>query len=353
MLKQKSISMRRGYTLVEILMATALALVLLTSAIRIFMMMNEGFAESRVLIELLGRVRSAQRILEADLSHYTTDMCPPRPVEADDGYFSVGHDYSSSSTAEASNEKIYRGGDTSYPMVDTSLVDDCFDCIGMTVFNKDAPFRYTNASGTTLETPYAEVLWFVYKNDLYRFLVPIVFAQDQADTSTRPRYETITLAALGDPENRLERYCLPQISTLETDGTLQNYMVLPNVIAFQVQLWDPIQNIYRTLDSITESASDTDYYRYHNVSAVEGGALPVYDTWSAITMLETTASGTYSPIEDSRLVVSNNSMFTSTTAENAPPSRSFLPGVRVIVRAFDPDSGQVREFRVAQDFRRR
>ena len=42
---------------------------------------------------------------------------------------------------------------------------------------------------------------------------------------------------------------------------------------------------------------------------------------------------------------------TTTRSVSPPPYSAPLPGIRIIVQTFDPDTGQVKEFRVAQDFK--
>ncbi|MDO4584407.1 MAG: hypothetical protein Q4D62_09925 [Planctomycetia bacterium] len=353
---------RSGYTLVEILMATALALLLLVSVIRIFMMMSDGFAESRTLLEMLGRIRNAQRLLESDLSHYTVTMRPPRPIEADDGYFACGETEKLGIDSQ-SDKKVKRGD---IYLVNQNILDQssCKDYVSLTVFNKEAPFRYiknqtiTSGNSETLETPYAEVLWFVKEYDLYRIVVPVV--PDNGDTGDganfSTRYHRINLGELGSPENRITH------ADRFNQFDLSNYMILPNVIHFEVQLWSPSDNEYITLEEL-KTKSKGKYFR-DSEEGTESSATDqksLYDTWST-SMLASSQNGgeltsTSSTGDGSVAIVTgiftDNSESEVSESEKFPPSTAFLPGVRIVVRAFDPSSGQVREFRVAQDFRTR
>lgn len=340
-------SRRSGYTLVEILMATALALLLLVSVIRIFMMMSDGFAESRVLLEMLGRIRNAQRMLESDLSHYTVTMRPPRPVEADDGYFACGKKDGwggTSLSAEVTN-------------FDPNLKGDCDRFVALTVFNKEIPFRYWKSS-KTYETPYAEVVWYVKENNLYRAMRPIRLSEEDESGATDGVHYT-SLGKLGEPEKRLAKNGLDSWST----------MVLPNVIYFEVELWDPRKNQYvAPWDEV--GGQDIAPTPYENGISPEKDYFAwrdnppqTYDTWSTLMLVSSQSGGegeltsTSTTGDESVVIVTgifaDNTESETSESEKFPPSTAFLPGVRIVVRAFDPSSGQVREFRVAQDFRTR
>lgn len=354
-------SRRSGYTLVEILMATALALLLLVSVIRIFMMMNNGFAESRVLLEMLGRMRNAQRLLESDLSHYTVSMRPPRPVEADDGYFACGKTKNLGiEESSESDEKIKRGD---VYLVNQSLFSSpessgssgskppfcsCKDYISLTVFNKEFPLRCVKSNTETLETPYAEVLWFVKGYDLYRVVVPLLLGdeEDGKDSTFSTNYRRVNLGHLGDPENRITK----KLEQFE----LSNYMVLPNVIHFEVQLWSPSDNTYITLDELQDKNKGK--YFWDNENGTETDTTTdseiFYDTWSTLLTKESSEGNELDGDHENPIVTGLSSDPEGSNGK-LPPSKAFLPGVRLVVRAFDPDTGQVREFRVAQDFRTR
>ena len=363
------VSIRSGFTLVEMLLATALALILLVSVIQIFLMMNNGFAESRVLLDLLGRVRNAQLTLQSDLSHYTTVMMPPRSAWMEDGYFSCGKLSNVTSIGlQAEGGGFYQKGGPANAasganrvFLDSRMIDpeQDYHYIAMTVCNKDAPFHFTEAAQTH-DTPYAEVVWFVYQNDLYRVVVPIVPQKNDSATVAGaaaagiPAFRQVNLGLLGHRSHRITE----QLSTVLAGTTLQNYLVLPNVVSFRVDVWDPKTRSYVSMSSINSSQ----YYNIQtssipNASALAGGGY-VYDTWSTLMMNgKTNVNGVAANNNGNlpagladRMEAFNGAVYTD--ASIRPPSQAFLPGIRVTVRAFDADTGQMREFRVAQDFRR-
>lgn len=364
------VSIRSGFTLVEMLLATALALILLVSVIQIFLMMNNGFAESRVLLDLLGRVRNAQLTLQSDLSHYTTVMMPPRSAWMEDGYFSCGKLPNVTSIGlQSEGGGFYQKGGAANAanganrvFLDSRMIDpeQDYHYIAMTVCNTDAPFHFTE-QGETHDTPYAEVVWFVYQNDLYRVVVPIVPQKNDSATVAAgaaaagiPAYRQVNLGLLGHRNHRITN----QLSTVLAGTTLQNYLVLPNVVSFRVDVWDPNTKSYVSMSTINASQ----YYSIQTNSIPNAGALGgggyVYDTWSTLMMNgKTNVNGAAANNNGNlpagladRMEAFNGAVYTD--ASIRPPSQAFLPGVRVTVRAFDADTGQMREFRVAQDFRR-
>ncbi len=376
---------RRGFTLIELMLATGLGLMLLVGLIKIIAMVNESFAETRVLIDLQNRCRSAQMLLQQDLSHISVTTRAPRPVQMDDGYLSLGR-----ITANATdNSKLQRGnGGTTINLVDTEIVNKgVYDFAAFTVFNRENPFTFTDPSNVnrTIQTPYAEVVWFVYRNDLYRVVVPFVNSPEQAAnylgvgnknnncyiSSQLPTVRMISPAMLGDLNNRLMlnhsnsrsflwSYCeTPQGNQLPTTTLgkqLANCMVLPNVINFRVQVWDPQREEYCDLP---DTRSNTYYngktIRYANTDLSMTGGTIYYDTGSTLSYVgsdngsTSSALGTY----NSEVAYSNGNYFRPNGSDSyyRPPTTAFMPGMRIIVRAFDPDSGTVREFRVGQDFR--
>ncbi|MDO4551706.1 MAG: prepilin-type N-terminal cleavage/methylation domain-containing protein [Planctomycetia bacterium] len=436
---------RRGYTLIEILMATSLSLILLMSAVRIFLMMNEGFGTARHLMSMTGQARNAQQLLQKDLSHYMTCMRPPRPVEAQDGYFVCGKFPLTYGNVPLNyifvNEKsIWRNDNLQDPRVDPNLfnnskeglIDKVNYYVALTVCNHEEPFRFNDSNGNAYETPYAEVAWFVYKSNLCRIIVPVVEAFDRDEsrmflsnsskmseavnfptvpflstspTDGLPLFRKINLGLLSDPRNRLitayknaerktptmiySEFLRPGSNVLHHDvpflwgwmgmrldpttgntplgseteqarikSLLDNWLVLPNVIQFEIQAWDPSTNRYIDLENLSAS----NYYRFNSNLETGSGRQDLrtcYDTWST-----QMCASYYNPSSNVEYTAPRglngyvgaqesmgNFLTTNYRSIGPPPYSAPLPGIRIIVRNFDPDSGQVKEFRVVQDFR--
>src|SRR3989304_908408 len=73
---------RCGYTLVEILIATALTLLLMGVVVQLFGALGQSITDSRAVLEASERLRSAVARLQMDLEGVTVTMLPPRnPAE--------------------------------------------------------------------------------------------------------------------------------------------------------------------------------------------------------------------------------------------------------------------------------
>ncbi len=463
---------RSGYTLIEIMLATGLSLLLLASAVRIFLMMNEGFSQSRQLMEMMGRMRNTMDLLQKDLGHRTAQMQPPLPVTGDGGYFTCGTFPIDHAAWEASNlEGLVdmsvvsidpNSGDLTKFKVDPYLCGktknaaaeadaaamansitggggfdsrDLFNnvngFVGLTVCNFDQPFRYKDKDNNDRETPYGEVVWFVYKNSLYRAFMPVVPARDRSECATYfegtanktatdwgcvpymptastdglPSYRKVNLGMLGDPRYRilsmfskyssspiqpelrydeymgassaknnpyvwgwLYRYYLVGGGSVGSAGEsyrkqllLDTWLILPNVIQFTVEVWDPKLKKYVTLGN-----NNSDYYTlspaFQNaeIKSARKDLIYCYDTWSTLLSNMSPEAGEAKVLETKGNTKTGYFVGTTEIAltTNASPTRSIspppytapLPGIRIRVRAFDPDTGQAKEFHVAQDF---
>ena len=84
-LRTRRSSLRGGFTLIEILVSTALTLLLMAAVVTMFGSIGKSVNESRSTLEMSDRLRSAAAILQKDLAGATVTVLPPRRVE--DGYF--------------------------------------------------------------------------------------------------------------------------------------------------------------------------------------------------------------------------------------------------------------------------
>ncbi len=316
------------------MIATTLGLILLGGLVTIVAMVNTSFSDTRVLIELQNRCRSTQMLLQNDLSHISVTPQPPRPTQADDGYLSLGV----SNFTFVDGTKTSRGG---VNLIDQDILNaGRHDFAAFTVFNRENPFSFTdpNDSSRTLQTPYAEVVWFVYQYDLYRVVVPFVNSPESVkdySNSGLPYVRMISPALLGVPSKRI----MNTINTYITNNQIKQFMVLPNVCYFGVQVYNPIDKNYNEIQSLGSYFKGSNY----NPKAISSFSA-YYDTGSVLS--ETSATGS----------TTQNEVYVDPATYNRTglvPSTAFLPGMRIIIRSFDPDSGTIRQFRVGQDFRTR
>lgn len=218
---------RRAFTLIEVLLATALTLMLMGAVVQIFGLVGQSVSDSRSTLEMTDRLRSTSIRLQRDLAGITVTMDPPRRPENDEGYFEytegrVGYMGSSSTSwPENANRNLESGG-TGLP---DSTAGDSDDMLMFTTRSTGEPFvgwlnqNPSNASSATYITSMvAEVAWFVRGRTLYRRqllvaprLANIWGTSNSAgfyrnnDVSVRLEAGRITANSLGDltkPENR-------------------------------------------------------------------------------------------------------------------------------------------------------
>ena len=137
---------RPGMTLVEMLIATAMTLVIMGIVAQLFGMLGKGVSSSRSVMDLNAQIRSAAQTLRTDLAGITVDTLPPVAPESDSGYLEV---------IEGSMTDISNGT--------AQLTGDCDDIIMFTTRSFGEPFsgRYLlNNSATVVRSPTAEVIWF-------------------------------------------------------------------------------------------------------------------------------------------------------------------------------------------------
>lgn len=155
-----SLPRRPGMTLVEMLVATAATLLLMAAIAQVFGAFGSAITNSRSVLEMDARIRSAAWRLRSDLAGTTARMLPPNPSDAGAGYFEIIEGPANDAT-DATTGAIVTG---TTPVVPT----DCDDVLLFTTRSGDAPFvgraptSSTNAAYLidTFESTVAEVAWF-------------------------------------------------------------------------------------------------------------------------------------------------------------------------------------------------
>src|SRR4030042_6036628 len=77
----------RGYTLVEMLMATALTLLMMGGVATVFGVVGESIRNVRATLEMSEALRGAAGVLRSDLSGVTAIRGPTRRPDSGEGYF--------------------------------------------------------------------------------------------------------------------------------------------------------------------------------------------------------------------------------------------------------------------------
>ncbi len=78
-----------GFTLVEMLVALAITLIMMSAVVSLFGLISDNVSGSRSVIELSERLRAARNRLQADLQGVTATMQPPLRPGDDEGYFEL------------------------------------------------------------------------------------------------------------------------------------------------------------------------------------------------------------------------------------------------------------------------
>ena len=167
-------SLRLGYTLVELLLATLLTLLMMGVVVSVFASIGQSVTDTRALVEIQNQLRSTANRLRQDLEEATAPMRPPLRPEAGQGYFEI---------IEGPNGVFWTptGGPASpawdVPMdsdaaaFDTTAGDND-DILMFTIRSRDEPmvgrWRLPNGTLGTIESREAEVAWFVRGRTLYR-----------------------------------------------------------------------------------------------------------------------------------------------------------------------------------------
>lgn len=137
---------RHGLTLIEILIALTMTLILLGAMMSAFNTASEGMKESRSVLEMANRARSVEDQLRSDLAALTIDPRVHIGTSIPNGYLEI----------------IERPRNDSTELVGTeTYLGDIDDILAMTIRTRDGVlFRGRDATGATIESPLAEVIWF-------------------------------------------------------------------------------------------------------------------------------------------------------------------------------------------------
>ncbi|MBQ7814546.1 MAG: hypothetical protein IJ387_08670 [Thermoguttaceae bacterium] len=217
--RSNALSPRRGFTLLEILTSITLALTLMYAVARIFSNVGGSMNETMSSMEMSNALRNAKNRLTADLEATSVTLAPPRNSRRDEGFFcyveGMGGPFDrvlpSAPAGNAGNpfsvgdvaidlERFQTTNDVDANGVAEAVdatVGDLDDILSFTAKAPDGqPFRgrfiepvyesVLDASGavvgkqivdgipTTIESEYAEIVWFVRGTTLYRRVLPLV-----------------------------------------------------------------------------------------------------------------------------------------------------------------------------------
>jgi len=334
-----------GYTLVEMLVATALTLMLMGAVVAMFGRVSEGITDSRSMLEAADRLRLAETRLQMDLTGVTVSLSNPwcRP-ENNLGYF----EYIEGPKVGPVNVADDTGA--AEPMT-----GDSDDVLMFTTRSTGRPFVGRSGTGT-IQSDVAEVAWFVRGHKLYRRVLLVApgagVSGTDCDVSVNSLGDTPVANTLGDLTKRECRFPITRIATFpfavpgplptlsETNQTRFDDVILTNVIGFDVKYYD---------DTNTKTYSDL----VAAPNSKSGLAAGVYSTWPTHYEYVDVPGLTNGPPGQAVNGFDDlNTGIVDSAAElrTAPPYPYPLRGIQVKIRVFEPDSQQVREVTVVQDF---
>jgi len=385
---------RRGFTLIELLVATSLTLVMMGAVAQIFVMVNEGVSSSRATLEMSARLRNTAATLQRDLGGHTAVPIPSLDPATDQGYLEIIEGAFNGTTVT-----IPQPVDSSTGNPDTT-VGDCDDILLLTTRSPDAAFvgRFNNG---TIRSQVAEVAWYLRGRKLYRRVLlvrPDAFGSlANSDISVRSGPTANTLGDLTKRENRFLHtagYPHSVANIWQSLPSPRDYwrdddppagpgfrdgedVILTNVITFDIKVWDPGAPVVAGPGGVALMPGDPGYntnlthlsygafvdlgyapgyapgagvpqplfHRFNYDSmGLSSGLTRVYDTWSTHYNKQNGIGS--NGIDDNGDGVVDDIGESSNQAPYPAPLR----GIQIKIRVFDPDSRQIREVTVKQDF---
>ncbi len=168
---------QRGFTLIEILVATALTLLMMGLVVTIFGLISDNVTGSRATLEMSDRMRAAVNRLQLDLEGATVEMAPPRSPERGEGYAEmiegpIGAVVPPHLATSADVDRVTNTDPLLQPPRDGLLDPDTTagdndDILMLTTKSRGEPF-FGRLNDTQMRSPVAEVAWFVRGTTLYR-----------------------------------------------------------------------------------------------------------------------------------------------------------------------------------------
>jgi type II secretory pathway pseudopilin PulG len=392
----------RGFTLVEIMIATLLTLIVMGALVGVFSSIGASVADSRSSLEMADRLRNARALLQADLGNVTCPTVPGIRAESGAGFFEYVEGpfrvfYTNGSRERVSPIDVFPTDPES--LVHENSLEDFDDLLLMTI--RTAGESFIGSVGPKLiRSNTAEVIWYCRENPADGSLgIPglrTVFRKLRLiapnEASSSPTVTTNSLADLTNRANRSFRAAaFPHeidVAALHAATNPSVDTVLPNVLSFDVRVFDSEAPLYFKPPNVGpimvgEKGWDGGVIQLDGISGgyVDLGFLG--ENHTAPTSLfsskgdpksglsgNTTQARTFCTwdhgYESDGIDQDGDSMVDEGTdgfdtdamngvddageRETAPPYAVALRGIKVTMRVLEPDSGQIRQISVIQHF---
>jgi prepilin-type N-terminal cleavage/methylation domain-containing protein len=165
---------RRGFTLVEMLVAMALTLIMVYAIAEFYAYIGDSVRDGRAMIEMGGQLRAASQRLKRDLDSLTVRVVPWTDDGNNSGYFSYREGPASDSFPMGTTGDAITATLNFQNANSTNLISDGDDVLGFTITSGAEPFQgrffdATQAVGsqeTVTVSRQAEVVWWVGFRDV-------------------------------------------------------------------------------------------------------------------------------------------------------------------------------------------
>jgi type II secretory pathway pseudopilin PulG len=176
---------RGGVTLIELMVALAITMIMMTAVITLFANVTTTVSNSRALIEISERLRTARNRLQLDLAGHTASTIPPLRPEDGEGYLEIieGPNCDAGSYVvpggtplinqlggvpnPLSGSPIQYVGSVLSTATQNDIMGDADDVLMLTVRSQGEPFvgwGYNGAGAVLTESNTAEVIWYAVPN---------------------------------------------------------------------------------------------------------------------------------------------------------------------------------------------
>jgi len=400
-LHRKAIAGRGGFTLVELLVASAGGLILMGFVAVVFSFYGRTVSENQAIIRMHDSMRSAAWKLRQDLEGITCDVKPWIRPEQDAGYFELIEGPLTDADATDVDSDPNDGIDDR-----KNLVADVDDVLLFTTRGNGSGFVGKHAS-STIEADTAEVAWFCVQQpgppvdgmnlySLHRRQLLVVgyvatadfltsasagdslsgsypVVSDDYDISMRMEGVRWRANGLSDLTKRENRFLHSRnasasfpfevgLADLQASGAFASSssrfgedVVIQNVLAFDVRVFDPQQAAVGYVDLGSGGAGLTGSMSPN--SQISGS--PTYCTWSyhyEFNGLDEDGDGVID--EGTNLLddpdpatgLHNGAVDDSDELETKPPYSVPLRGIEIRLRCYEPQGKQVRQVTIRHAF---
>ena len=192
-----------GFTLIELMVATALSLLLLGTVISMFGTVSESITDSRAMLEAADRLRLAEERLQLDLAGATVMVNPTGQPGSNMGYLEyiegpVGLPPPGMTSTMTKPEDVAKNTELSGSPSDKAI-GDFDDVLLLTTHSSGRPFvgkvpKTIDQSGT-IQSDVAEVAWFVRGRTLHRRVLLVAPSINLAGAAAAGFYRDYDISA--------------------------------------------------------------------------------------------------------------------------------------------------------------